>query len=205
MSGRRLPALLAIGAAAAVAGCGSTKIYLVNATKTTTVTPARATPLLSYRVPSGAMQPTLMIGALVHARARGTSGTPSPSVGQIVIFHPPRDAESEVCGAVHVPTAACDSSEPEDTSQAFIKRIVAGPGHVIQIINGQVIRNDQREAASYILPCTPAEASLCNFPTKIKIPAGMWFMLGDNRGASDDSRFFGPIPTRSIIALVTSD
>jgi hypothetical protein len=39
----------------------------------------------------------------------------------------------------------------------------------------------------------------CTFTTPIHIPRGMWFMMGGNRGVSDDSRFWGPIPTKWII------
>jgi signal peptidase I len=39
----------------------------------------------------------------------------------------------------------------------------------------------------------------CSFPTPIKVPPGHWFMMGDNRGESDDSRFWGPVPRSWII------
>jgi len=93
--------------------------------------------------------------------------------------------------------AACSEPEPEKSSVNFIKRIVAGPGDVISIVDGHVIRNGVREKDSYIRECGTSPE--CNFPTPIKIPAGHWFMMGDNRGESDDSRFWGPVPTKWII------
>lgn len=42
----------------------------------------------------------------------------------------------------------------------------------------------------------------CNYPNPITVPAGDYFVLGDNRGQSDDSRFFGPIPRSAIVGNV---
>ncbi len=150
-----------------------------------------------YKIPSSSMQPTLIEGQRVLVDRIGTHFG-SPHVGQIVVFHPPRDAESEVCGQPHSPTAACDLPESAQSSETFIKRIVAGPGDVISIVNGHVIRNGVQEKDSYIAPCAPG-TQVCNLPTKITIPTGHWFMMGDNRGDSDDSRYWGPVPTGWII------
>jgi signal peptidase I len=153
-----------------------------------------------YRIPSGSMEPTLDKGQRVLVSRIGMHFG-KPHVGEIVVFHPPKNAENEVCGPVpHTVTlgaAACSAPEPEEASVNFIKRIVAGPGDVISIKEGHVIRNGVREKDSYIRAC--GASTECNFPTPIKIPPGHWFMMGDNRGESDDSRFWGPVPTGWII------
>jgi signal peptidase I len=92
---------------------------------------------------------------------------------------------------------ACDQPVNQESTTVFIKRIVADPGDRISIVDGHVIRNGKREADAYITPC--GGAAECNFPTPIVIPPGHWFMMGDNRGDSDDSRFWGPVPTSWII------
>jgi signal peptidase I len=153
-----------------------------------------------YRIPSGSMEPTLSIGQRVLVNRIGMRFS-EPHVGEIAVFHPPRDATQQVCGPsphqVTVGGAACSEPEPENSSTNFIKRIVAGPGDVISISEGHVTRNGVREKDSYIRPC--GSNPDCNFPTPIRIPAGHWFMMGDNRGESDDSRFWGPVPTGWII------
>lgn len=153
-----------------------------------------------YRIPSGSMEPTLKVGQRVLVNRVGMNFK-EPHVGEIVVFHPPKDAEQQVCGpAPHMVTtggAACSAPEPEASSVNFIKRIVAGPGDTLYIKEGHAYRNGQRESDSYINPC--GGGSECNFPTPIKIPAGHWFMMGDNRGESDDSRYWGPVPTSWII------
>jgi signal peptidase I len=159
-----------------------------------------------YRIPSGSMEPTLAIGQRVLVNRIGMQFS-KPHVGEIAVFHPPRDAQQEVCGpsphTIRPGGAPCAEPEPQDSSVNFIKRIVAGPGDEIYINEGHVFRRPAGQRAfspekdSYIRPCPGV--SECNFPTAIKIPAGHWFMMGDNRGESDDSRFWGPVPTGWII------
>lgn len=153
-----------------------------------------------YRIPSGSMEPTLAIGQRVLVNRIGQHFG-KPHIGEIAVFHPPKDASQEICGpsphTIRVGGAACSAPELEKADVNFIKRVVAGPGDVISIVEGHVIRNGKRESDSYIRPCPGV--SECNFPTPIRIPAGHWFMMGDNRGESDDSRFWGPVPTSWII------
>jgi signal peptidase I len=153
-----------------------------------------------YRIPSGSMEPTLAIGQRVLVNRIGTHFS-DPHVGEIAVFHPPEGASQEQCGLTTRITpggSACSRPVPkEDTGTNFIKRVVAGPGDTIKIVEGHVYRNGVREKDSYIRPCPGV--SECNFPVPIKVPPGHWFMMGDNRGESDDSRFWGPVPTAWII------
>jgi signal peptidase I len=151
-----------------------------------------------YRIPSPSMVPTLHIGQRVLANRLSTS----PGVGDIIVFHPPKGADppTPICGNPSqggghpVP---CDTPTPGESSQTFIKRVVGVPGDRISIVNGHVIRNGVQEKDSYIAPCQGD--SSCNFQQTIVIPPGHYFMMGDNRGESDDSRFWGPVPQSWII------
>jgi signal peptidase I len=159
-----------------------------------------------YRIPSGSMEPTLAIGQRVLVNRIGMS-LGEPSVGEIAVFHPPVGAEQQECGpvphTVKLGGAACDFPLPKEASVNFIKRVVAGPGDEIYIHQGHVFRKAGgkgpfvAEKDSYIRPCGTSPE--CEFPVPIKIPAGHWFMMGDNRGESDDSRFWGPVPTGWVI------
>jgi signal peptidase I len=68
---------------------------------------------------------------------------------------------------------------------------------MLAIRNGHVVLHGKLQKESFIRPCGGGGG--CDFPTPIKIPAGHWFMMGDNRGSSDDSRFWGPVPKSWII------
>jgi signal peptidase I len=162
-----------------------------------------------YKIPSGSMEPTLVKEQRVLVnRLNKTFG--GPGVGEIVVFHPPLEAEHEVCGPTphQAPIAAgqaCEAPVPqESTATNYIKRIVAGPGDEMYVEGGHVFLRKPgspsfvREHDPYVNHggCAVAE---CNLKKPIKIPPGHWFMMGDNRGESDDSRFWGPVPAAWII------
>ncbi len=150
-----------------------------------------------YQIPSGSMEPTLDIGQRVLVN-RFIYHFTSPKIGDIVVFHPPAGAaRGNECGVPRDPNEACPTPTPEMDSENFIKRIVAGPGDTVSIRNGHPVVNGKIAKESFIMPCNGGSA--CNLPKQIKIPAGDYFMMGDNRGSSDDSRFWGPVPQKWFI------
>lgn len=151
-----------------------------------------------YKIPSGSMEPTLDIGQRVLVN-RFVYHFKDPKIGDIVVFHPPKGADQgEVCGAVRKNREPCSKPTPEESSQNFIKRIVAEPGDTVAIKEGHpVVNGVEKKDEPYINPC-PTDPN-CNMSKPITVPPDMYFMMGDNRGASDDSRFWGPVPRDWII------
>ena len=81
----------------------------------------------------------------------------------------------------------------------FIKRVVAGPGrHDLRSSDGHVILNGKRQKEPFIRAVRRRRRTATSRRT-ITVPADHYFMMGDNRGASDDSRFWGPVPRDWII------
>lgn len=174
-------------------------------------------------IPSGSMRPTLLEGDVVLVdRLAYDLKVPltdvavahlgEPARGDVVTFHSPRDGTR------------------------LIKRIVGLPGDVVEmrdevlLVNGRpadygdlvTVREDGREVASeavrtverladrehavQFLPGKPAERSFA----PVRVPAGHFFVLGDNRDDSADSRYIGMVPRRLLIGrahhvLVSAD
>jgi len=124
----------------------------------------------SFSIPSGSMEPTLLAGDRVLTTPlvfdfRG------PRRGDVVVFH-----SSAFGGAV------------------LIKRVVAVAGDTVEVKNGALYLNGQRQKEHYLLE----QGVDGGFP-KTVVPAGQLFVMGDNRNDSEDSRIFGPIPNKALI------
>jgi signal peptidase I len=151
-----------------------------------------------YKIPSESMLPTLAVGQRVLVNRLGNDFS-DPHIGEIVVFHPPQGAvdQSPACGVQVTSGQICPQPTSKEASVNFIKRVVAGPGDTIAIHDGRVVLNGKPQKEPFIAPCVSGEA--CTYTSQIKVPAGYWFMMGDNRGMSDDSRFWGPVPRKWII------
>ncbi len=151
------------------------------------------------------MEPTLKIGQRILVDRIGMHFG-SPHIGEVMVFHPPADYTScadpkqgESGDGVFEPQA-CDQLQSHEASVTFVKRVVGLPGDHLKIINGHVWRNGKEESAPYAVPCV--DNPVCNFPKTIVVPKGDYYMMGDNRPDSEDSRFWGPVPRRWLIGDV---
>lgn len=143
------------------------------------------------------MQPTLTVGQRVLVN-RVVYRTRDPRIGDVVVFHPPAGANGhEECGVDHDINQACPIPTPERSDENFIKRIVAGPGNRLRIEDGVPIVNDRPLDDEFVASCDGQDA--CDLPQEITVPTDHYFMMGDNRGSSQDSRFWGPVPEDWII------
>ena len=93
--------------------------------------------------------------------------------------------------------------DPFDNSQDFVKRVIGLPGERLLIRNGRVFINGRQLQEPY-LPTNDPWVSQANWPTDnadpngAVIPAGHYFVMGDNRNHSSDSRVFGSIAFNQI-------
>jgi signal peptidase I len=153
-----------------------------------------------YKIPTSSMFPTLHVNQRILVSRLSTH----PGIGDIVVFHPPAGADNGNTGAqCGDPDQGPGHSQPcvvptrRASNQTFVKRVVGLPGDTLRIRGGYVYRNGVEETGGYLQPCP--EPADCTFTHTITVPNGDYYMMGDNRGGSDDSRFWGPVPQGWII------
>jgi signal peptidase I len=161
----------------------------------------RAFVIQAYKIPSGSMEDTLLIGdhLLVCKFIYGTQipfmdkfvfPLTDPQRGDIIVFAFPGDVE-----------------KPWLEQRDFIKRIVGIPGDVVEVrnkkvyVNGvhQVLSQEVHKESSLILPGSQiAPRDRRDFMPALTVPANSYFVMGDNRDRSYDSRFWGVVERSQI-------
>jgi signal peptidase I len=135
-------------------------------------------------IPSGSMENTLLIGDhLIMSRIGYDAGVPftnwhvplwrNPHRQQVIIFKPP---------------FAPDTPD-------YVKRVIGLPGDSIDIHDGSVWVNGQKLTESY----TIGRSDPYDLRQPYKVPDNCYFVMGDNRSNSYDSRFWGCVPRNDII------
>jgi signal peptidase I len=142
----------------------------------------------TIEVPSSSMEPTLHCakpGAFCEAPSADLLivrvPTGSVSRGDVVVFKTPPKARLR-CGA----------------GGTFVKRLIGLPGETVRETKGRIYINDQLLSETYI-----RNDRRDRNPTQVfKVPKGEYFMIGDNRQQSCDSRSWGSVPRRNLIGEV---
>jgi signal peptidase I len=147
----------------------------------------------SFKIPSGSMEDTMLVGdyLLVNKFIYGIK-VPftdyrlpmlrAPERGDVIVF-----------------------KYPQDRSKDFIKRVIGLPGDIIQIkdkkvyVNGALYQNPH-EVHKEQLSLPPASGPRDNMAT-VKVPADSYFVMGDNRDRSYDSRYWGFVKNNDLVGL----
>lgn len=144
----------------------------------------RAWVVEAYYIPSGSMIPTLQIGDRILVDKLSFDFNPVRT-GEIVVFRRP----------------PADTVAPQIAD--LVKRVVGLPGQTIASGPGaQVLINGKPIAQPWLTAQAKADPGPA-IRTQV-IPKGQYFMMGDNRGNSEDSRFFGTVPGSLIVGRVVT-
>jgi signal peptidase I len=144
-----------------------------------------------YRIPTSSMEPTLHCAA----PAPGCLGKSSDRVLAASIVY---DFRSPARGDVVVFTAPARAKAECTEGGTFVKRIVGLPGEIVSELRGVVYIDGKRLIEPYVDP-SRRDTMTRTWP---RVPKGSYFVMGDNRAASCDSREWGPVPRKSMIGPV---
>jgi len=155
-----------------------------------------------YQIPSGSMLPTLEVGDFIVVN-KFEYGVRLPVLGTKVLdFNEPKAGDVMVF------------KYPQDPSIKFIKRVIGVPGDTLELREKVIYINGQQMTQTYVADASPtteiyteqlgdSEHQIWRNKSpgkngKVTIPPGQYFVLGDNRDGSNDSRYWGFVPEENI-------
>lgn len=153
----------------------------------------------AFYIPSGSMIPTLEVNdrVLVNKLSYRFGDIER---GDILVFDSPEAVERERSTATRVLRSVGEATGLMSPDTVLIKRVIGLPGETIEIFDNQVFVDGNPIAEPYV----PA-GTVTREMEAFTVPPDYVFMMGDNRTASRDSRFFGPIHKDDVVgrAFVT--
>jgi signal peptidase I len=176
----------------------------------------------AFRIPSGSMEPTLLVGDWLFVNklrfgphipftSHSLPGYASPQRGDVTVFiSPPQDVTIRI--------------SPDQVTPTLVKRIVGVAGDTLLMRHGQLTVNGAVVLSpnSFVLPDAVADQPQAIFTWQhqieirgsrfgppvpapsvhewgpLVVPTGTFFMMGDNRDNSVDSRYYGPVPRANL-------
>ncbi len=156
---------------------------LYTALKLSATAYVKANVVQAFKLPAGSMEPTLLIGD--HFLVDRSPAARLPKRGDIIVFR-----------------------FPEDPKKDFVKRVAAVGGDRVEIRDKVLLLNGSPVTEKYVVhsekDMVPREVNPRDNFGPVTVPPGSFFVLGDNRDRSYDSRFFGPIEGGKVKGTVRS-
>lgn len=132
----------------------------------------------AFKIPSGAMVPTLLVGD--HIITDKTFDPVEVKHGDIIVFQ-----------------------YPKNHGLKFVKRVIGKPGNEILVRAKKIYINKNLLEENYVIHLDPGINPDRDHYGPVTVPADSLFVMGDNRDASNDSRFFGFVHFNEVVAKVT--
>jgi signal peptidase I len=154
----------------------------------------------AFFIPSGSMRPTLVAGDRVLVE-KLSQWTGDPARGDLIVFErelsPAQRERADQPVLQDIENALKELfALPTDGEQDLIKRVIGIGGDVVEARDGRVRVNGEPVEEPYLDEgVTTADFS------PVEVPEGSLFVLGDNRGRSEDSRIFGAVETDKVVGI----
>jgi signal peptidase I len=201
--GSKAPATASSGAPAPATSAASSEAVTTSVStsaRASSASPPNVHGRVPYRVKTVTMTPTYKPLSTVYYDPTRTR----PHLGDVIVFYLSSGGAREACGGGESEGEPCRDPVPGLSKTLSMERVVGLPGESIAIRKGRVIRNGRSVPEPPTIACGAIAG--CEFPKAIIVPAGHYYVMGDDRELyQDDSRAYGAVAQAAILGTVVAD